>query len=109
LDGDGHSRLEEYTAGTNPNDPQSACKVSIRILPAEVQVSFPALRAEGAGYEGRNRFYALESAASLAPESWKVVPDFARVHAANQTVVFAAPFGREPSAFYQTRVWLEGP
>lgn len=104
-DRDGISNYNEYVAGTNPND--AASKFLLRIAPAQTntQVSFNAVRAEGTGYEGLNRHYALERLADLRTGSWQTVPGYSDVIGANQVVVYDALNTGAPF-FFRGKVWL---
>lgn len=110
LDNDKLSKLSEYIAGTNPNEAQSSFKIEVAPDPATEQiiVSFFARAAEGIGYEGRTRFYMLESTTNLLLAPWRPVTSFEAVLGQNQTILFAQP-RTNPPAFYRARVWLQGP
>lgn len=106
-DGDGVSDGDEYVAGTGPNDGQQVLWLGIRSTsPESVEVTFLAVAAQGAGFEGRRRYYSLESSTDLV--SWESVVNFSRVEALNQQVVYRAPVTEDGKpAFFRARVWLE--
>jgi hypothetical protein len=110
-DHDGVSDLAEYIAGTSPVDPNDVFRLySQSTANEELQISFYALAAQGVGYEGRTRYYALETASNLAPDSWQTVPNYGRIQGANKTVTYtASPNNGNSPAFFRARVWLEGP
>lgn len=103
----GQTALQSFTAGNNPNDPNSVFKLNVSLSSGQKVISFQALRAEGTGYEGQNRFYTLQANTSLAAGSWTDVPGFIRVAGNNQTVIHQAT-GASP-VFYRANVWLETP
>lgn len=106
-DRDGLSNLAEFLAGTNPNDANDAFKLSVTRTSRETLITFPARRAEGVGYEGRTRIYALESAPDPVRGPWQAVPEYSRIIGNNQTVVFGAPAAANPPRFYRARISLE--
>jgi hypothetical protein len=49
-DGDGQTALQEYAAGTAPNDPRSAFRITnIAFIPGQISLTFPGV--VGRGYE----------------------------------------------------------
>lgn len=101
----GQTAQQNYIAGTNPNDPASVFEVLLSVNGSQLQVSFQARKAEGAGYEGRSRYYSLESAADLN-SPWQGVPGFTNVLGNNQAVTLSHS-ATNPPAFYRGRVWLQ--
>jgi hypothetical protein len=97
--------IQNFVAGTDPNDPNSIFKLSISWSNNQPLVSFFALRAEGTGYEGQNRYYSLESSGNPATTSWQGVGNETNLLGNNQTVNFAAP--TTGAKFYRARVWLQ--
>ena len=81
--------------------------MSVAVNGNEKVISFQALPAEGTGYEGKERFYTLESSAGLAGSSWTPVTGFSKVLGANQTVIHQTT-ATSPN-FYRAAVWLEEP
>lgn len=104
----GHTTLENFVAGTNPNDGTSRFKVNAGIEGAQRKVWFFARAAEGPGYQGVTRFYTLEKSPDLSAGSWMGVPGFIDVPADNQTVIHLAPLAG-PRAFYRGKVRVQGP
>jgi hypothetical protein len=110
-DHDGVSDLAEYIAGTSPTDPSDVFRLySTATGNNQVQISFDTRLAQGVGYEGRTRYYALETATNFAVASWRTVTNYSRIQGANQTVVYttSATNALAPT-FFRARVWLEGP
>jgi hypothetical protein len=109
-DGDGVPDWAEYIAGTNPKDATDLFRLEMVPGTNQVQVSFHALAAAGIGYEGVQRFYALESSTNLLTGNWNALPDLSRVSGNDQMVVYCQPTGgTNVPAFFRARVWLEGP
>jgi hypothetical protein len=65
-DGDGAQAWQEYIAGTDPGNAQSALGVSVQRIANGVVISFPSLSATGSDYAGKVRYYKLESSTNLA-------------------------------------------
>lgn len=103
----GQTTLQNYIAGTNPNDTNSVFRVSVTPTGDVTRVSFDALRAEGTGYEGRSRYYSLEFTTALG-SGWQGVAGFTNLLGNSQSVVFLAPVTNAP-AFYRGNVRLQGP
>jgi hypothetical protein len=108
-DGDLASDAAEYAAGTSPTNPADVFRLAVQRDGGGLMVSLRALAAQGAGYEGRRRYYALESAPDPAAGPWQPLTNYSRILGANQFVVYREPAGTNPPAFFRARVWLEGP
>jgi hypothetical protein len=108
IDLNGATTLANFTAGSDPDDTNSLFKLNITCSDGQKSVSFLARRAEGAGYDGRTRFYDLESAAGLNSGSWIGVAGFTNVLGNNQTITYQTS-STNPSVFYRARVSLQGP
>jgi len=105
----GMTLYDEYIAGTNPKDPTDVFRLILLNSTNRVQVSFLTRAAAGAGYEGRQRFYALESATNLGGE-WNPLPNLSRLPGNDHWVIYTEPGGgTNVSSFFRARVWLEGP
>ena len=102
----GLSALQNYIAGTNPNDPNSGFELSVALAGGQKIISFLALRAEGAAYAGKNRYYTLQSSSNLVAGSWTAVPGFIQVTGNNQAVIYQTAGAATPG-FYRATVWLE--
>lgn len=104
-DGDHLNNLQEFIAGTNPNDPASVVAVRIDRSGDQTTVSFDTIQATGTGYEGRTRRYTLEES-SLLDNDWHAVTGFLNVTGNGQTVSYQPPGIGDPK-FYRARVTLE--
>lgn len=108
INANGQTTLQNFVAGTDPNDPNSTFKLDLALSNGLTRVSFFALRADGLGYEGMNRSYSLETAPKSASGPFTGVPNYTNLPAANQTVLFETP-GTNSAVFYRARVWLHNP
>jgi hypothetical protein len=98
-----------YVAGSNPLDPATYLTLSAQTVTTNLDVSFIARLASGIGFEGRTRYYSLQSSTNLTQGPWTTVSNFDAVLGANQTVVYSRPFQTNPPAYFRVRVWLQGP
>jgi hypothetical protein len=106
INANGQTTLNNFTMGSNPNDPNTLFQVNIGNSGSQTLVSFLARRADGSGYEGRARYYSLESSTNTA--AWSGVTGYTNVLGNNQTVNFQRPAASAPT-FYRGKVWLQGP
>ena len=106
INANGQTTLNNFTMGANPNNNSTLFAVNISNSGSQTLVSFLARRADGSGYEGRARYYSLESSTNTA--SWTGVAGFTNLLGNNQTVTFQSPAASAP-AFYRGKVWLQGP
>lgn len=104
----GATVMQNFVCGADPNRANDPFKLNITVSNNQRGISFFARRAEGIGYEGRSRFYSLESAASLTATSWSGVANLTNLPGNNQTLLFQTTSTNSP-AFYRGRTWLEGP
>jgi uncharacterized lipoprotein YddW (UPF0748 family) len=109
-DGDGLSDRAEYIAGTDPTKPTSSLSLAVEWNLGQVEVSFTARGAAGAGYQNAERHYRLETTASPGPNAvWSPVPGIADHTADSGSVTLAC--GISPAAgaarFYRLCVWLQ--
>ena len=104
-DGDGVSNFGEYVAGTDPMVTGDVFSVAVNVEDGLLYVWFLARRAEGAGYLGRQRHYALEVCQGLG-SSWQSVPGYVDVNGNGQVVSYAEAAVATP-VFYRGRVWLD--
>jgi hypothetical protein len=107
-DGDGASNLSEYLAGTNPASSNDCFRVQVSLTPTGTAISFFARRAAGQGYQGRTRYYALESTTNLTLGTWVPVAQYTNILGADQAVVYTAPSPTVQSSFFRGRVRLDG-
>ena len=108
FDGDGHSNLAEYLAGTNPANPNDNLRLVITAPAQRPQVTLLARAATGVGYEGRIRYYTLQSSTNLHAGDWATVPNYTNLLGANQTITYLIPTNLVP-IFFRARVTLSGP
>lgn len=102
-DRDGMTHLQEYMAGTDPNK-ADAFRLEVRQSGKDVQVSFFAKQAQGAGYEGRTRVYSLETATNAIENAWQPLAGYTSIFGNNQTLVFVTPAGTNPPSFFRAQV-----
>ena len=103
FDGDGFSNLEEFYAGTCPTNSADYPGVSAASSNGQATVSFQALAAAGAAYDGYQRYYVLERADDLMKASWTAVSGFDNIQATNQILTVSV----QGTSFYRTRLWLQ--
>jgi hypothetical protein len=108
-DGDGSSNLNEYLTGTNPNDANSFFHLTIIKTPSGADVSFLAEKAQGAGFEGKSRYYDLERTTNLVTAAWRTVPGYTNVLGDGQNVVYSITNGNPANFFFRCRVRLQTP
>jgi len=109
-DGDGLSDRAEYILGTDPTKPTPGLSLEAHWKDGQVEVSFPALGVEGAGYQNAERHYRLECSSSLGPGVvWSPVPGFADHTADAGSVTLSYVVSPEVAAarFYRLCVWLQ--
>lgn len=107
INANGQTTLSNFTMGSNPNNANTLFTVNISNSGSQTLVSFLARRADGSGYEGRARYYSLESSTNSVGV-WAGVSGFTNLLGNNQTVTFQSP-PASPPAFYRGKVWLQGP
>ncbi|MBN1673980.1 MAG: lamin tail domain-containing protein [Kiritimatiellae bacterium] len=105
-DGDGLANMDEYTAGTDPDDSSKLFGVSLSMSGGSLLVSFPTLAAGGTGYSGLTRLYALEERNGLIDGAWQTLGGYDAVTGDGQTRVYtnSAPGA---ATYYRARVWLQ--
>jgi hypothetical protein len=107
FDGDTANDRAEYAAGTRPKDPTDVFRIAVQNNGASTEVSFRALRATGAGFEGRTRYYSLEFTTDAASGNWQSIENMSRISGADQLVNYSRPAGTNAPAFFRARVWVE--
>jgi len=106
-DSDGVLNIEEYVAGTDPGDETGYLKLENRLQNGRILVELQTVPADGPGYEGRVRHYALEQDFDFGGAGlWTPVAAHADIIGAGQTVVYTNP-ASSPTAVFRARVWLE--
>lgn len=108
-DGDGASTLDEYTAGTHPNDPNSRFRLNVQRTGGTVNISFTTQPVSGVGYEGLVRRYTLESRTNLMAGAWLPVVGVSGIVGTGQTVQHSAPISGSAVIFFRTRITLVSP
>ncbi len=103
----GLTALQNFIAGTDPNDLDGGFRLRIGLTNNQKQVSFVALKAEGPGYDGMTRFYTLESNPILAAGSWSDVPSYVDITGNNQTVNYVTAGAGAPG-FFRGKIFLQG-
>lgn len=104
FDQDGSSNLEEYIAGTDPVNSDDLFVVSI-VSNAHPAVTFTTRPAAGLGYEGKQRYYALDAATALDPSDWQAMPWHDRIPASGSSITTDVSTNAAP--FFRGRIWLE--
>jgi hypothetical protein len=110
-DHDGISDLAEYILGTSPTDSNDVFRLySTNLISSrQMQITFNTKSAQGAGYEGRTRYYALETTTNFVAGPWNTVTNYSRIMGSNQSVNYTNGFNPSAPAWFRARVWLEGP
>jgi len=105
INANGQTALQNFVAGTDPNNAGSKFQLTVTRSGADKMISFFAVSAQGAGYEGRQRFYSLETSAD-ATGPWTSVAGFSNVLGNNQTLIHHS-LGTTSRAFFRGKVWLQ--
>ena len=104
-DHDGASDLDEFIAGTDPDDASSVSEMTASIQNGRLVITFPTRAATGAGYENRQRFYTLEKCVDLRQGVWQSVDGCRDILAAGQDVQYTAD-SSEITTCYKTSIRL---
>lgn len=102
---DGMSDFAEMIAGTAANNPADVLKIQVAMVDGQCRVSFIATKAEGPGYEGVQRRFAIEAATNGALGGWTSI-DGMPVTGANQEVALS-PVATEMVSAFRLKCWLE--
>jgi hypothetical protein len=103
----GSSVMANYVAGTDPRTTNGLFKLDVAVNGSLKSVTLPTKTATGAGYEGKQRRYALEATTNLAT-GWFGLTGYTNIAATDQPVVFQTTADDSP-AFFRGRVWLDAP
>ncbi|MBN1669816.1 MAG: lamin tail domain-containing protein [Kiritimatiellae bacterium] len=107
FDGDGIPNLEEYVAGTCPDDESDWLAVDIEGCNGTIIVSFDGREAAGSDYLGMSRHYVLEQQADGGDGyNWQVVPGFEDVIGTGGTISHTNGI-HSGGMMYRVRTWLE--
>ncbi|HBA84660.1 MAG TPA: hypothetical protein DCZ95_11245 [Verrucomicrobia bacterium] len=104
-DQDGVQDLEEYIAGTAPDNADDFPSLETTLQNGRVVIRFRTQPAAGVGYENRNRYYSLEQCADLRSGNWQPIPGATAILATGQTEQYQ-PSASSSSAYYKTRIEL---
>ncbi|MBN1673001.1 MAG: lamin tail domain-containing protein [Kiritimatiellae bacterium] len=106
-DGDGASNLEEFIAGTDPDNGADAFTVDLASAGSGLVVSFAALPAAGAHYTGLSRHYTLDYRTGIDGAGvWTTVPGYGDIAGSGQTVAYTNAISGE-KVYWRARVWLQ--
>jgi hypothetical protein len=105
-DNDGVLNLAEYIAGTVPTNAASRLTLRIEQTNGAVRVNFVALSASGAGYEGKSRWYDLESRTNFSDSAWQGVAGWTNLLGDDGARSAALP-ALHVTGFYRMRIRLE--
>ena len=105
-DGDGMNDADEFVVGTDPTNDASFPAAFIRLQETNVLVEFDAPAASGLGYDGMQRWYALQSDSSLPARAWASVPGFDRLVGDNSPHIHTNA-GASSGLFYRLSIRLE--
>ncbi|MCU0791491.1 MAG: heparinase II/III-family protein [Opitutaceae bacterium] len=107
-DADGQVNLNEYLLGTDPLSPGYAAPLSMRVVGANLELTFLARRATGTGYENLVRRYEVQTGTTLAnPTVWTGLSGYTSVSGADNVVTATVPLAGASARFYRLRAWLE--
>ncbi len=107
-DGDGISNVSEYIFGLLPFKSEPSPSPALGLALNQVSLNFTAKAANGSGYAGKTRHYALESSSTLdpsGPTSWTSLSNYTDILGSDQAVSYAVT-ATSPKTFYRLRVWL---
>jgi hypothetical protein len=102
----GQTTLQNYVAGTNPNDTNSVFTVRVSLSNNLRTVSFQALQAESTVYQGFSRHYSLEVSTNLGLNHWFPVGGFSDILGNSQSVNYQTTDTNSP-ILYRAKVWLQ--
>ncbi len=109
-DGDGVPDIEEYVAGTHAADSNDMLRVAITMSNGVPIVVFYGRAADGPGYEGLLRRYAIETAGGWPTGGWVCVDGCSNLIGSNRWVAVPVPPPTNgPIRVQRARVWLDAP
>lgn len=103
---DHYDNLSEYVAGTNPGDSNDLLRLMADPAGNALAFTFTVLEADGAGYHGATRHYALQQKASLTEtNAWSPLAGYDDLTQPGATSIVITPI--ITPAFYRLHVWLD--
>lgn len=102
----GLTLLDNYIAGTHPNDTSGFLQVRVTLSNDVSRVLLPTRAAAGPGYEGMVRMYSLEYTTNPVAGTWLRVDNFTDIASSNQTLSYTVPLSATPQ-FFRGRVRLQ--
>jgi len=107
-DSDGFSNIDEYIIGGDPEQPDRVLAVVTTIVGGKITVLVPTIAAQGAGYTGKTRYYAIEQCpAENVAGAWSVTPGCDRLAGTGATLVYTVPDAVTAPLWFRARAWLE--
>ncbi|MDE0837634.1 MAG: lamin tail domain-containing protein [Kiritimatiellae bacterium] len=107
-DADPMDNRSEYVAGTDPTNSADFFWLGIQTGAVNPVFYFTTRLTEGEGYEGIDRFYALEDRAVFSTGLWSHLPGADRIPATGTTFVYSnAVPATNATRQYRSKVWLE--
>jgi hypothetical protein len=111
VDRDGIADADEYQSGTNPNNALDYARLEATRANGQFALVFNARAAEGPGYSGVRRHYAIERSpmpAGSGAFSWTTVAGYTDLLATNQAVTCLPPINSsDRSMTYRLKTWLD--
>jgi hypothetical protein len=105
LAANGMTVLQNYIAGTDPNNTNSVLELDIQLNASHQRIiSFYGIAAQGTGYTGLTRIYDLQYTTNLG--TWFDIPGMNNVLGNNQAVNYLEA-GANPSSFYRVKAHLQ--
>lgn len=104
-DGDGITNEREYIFSTGPKSSEPELTPKVNVSAQDVVLTFTAVKADGPGYAGRTRHYAVEVTGDPAAGPWTLLPGAGDIVANNQEFSGTIP-SNSPKTFARLRVWL---
>ncbi|MCP5535674.1 MAG: hypothetical protein H7A51_05485 [Akkermansiaceae bacterium] len=106
-DKDGVSNEDEYIFGTSPVVSNPPLVASVNKNGGNMDISFTAVSATGAGYSGKTRHYAIEVSDDMSQVgAWPTLAGYSDMIATGQTVTAQVPINTDTEKFYRIRSWL---
>jgi len=106
-DHDGVSNADEYIFGTSPQSGEGQLVPVVSQATPQLNVSFQAASANGTGYTGKTRHYAIQATDDLTlPSSWSDVAGFTDIIGNDQMVNASIPADGATKKFYRISTWL---